>query len=47
MKWITVSPCGCIGVVDDGQVLPVYVFASEADDTVLLGGEEDDTVLGP
>lgn len=47
MKWLTVSPCGCIDVVDDGQITPVYVFVSEADDTVLLGGEVDDTILAP
>lgn len=47
MKWITASPCGCLDVVDDGIILPTYVFATETDDTVLLGGEEDDTILAP
>lgn len=47
MKWLTVSPCGCIDVLDDGQVTPVLVFATEADDTLLIGGEVDGTILAP
>lgn len=45
MKWIASTPCGCLTVIDDGDIVVQYVFATETDDTVLLASEVDDDVL--